>query len=137
MPSETVLTGKVVAGGLAASPMTSLQIEGGKPTTLLGPLEAELRRLGGATVWVSGAPAPNASFTVTRYEIVSVEGAKPVVGVVSARNAAVWLVGERDTVKLATVPTALAAKQGAKVWIVGRRSGAELAVQTYGVIKDP
>lgn len=137
MPSETVLTGKVVSGGLAASPATSLQIEGGKPTTLLGPLEPELRRLGGATVWVSGAPAPNASFTVTRYEIVLMDGAKPAVGVLSTRNGGVWLIGDRDTVKLATVPAELAAKPGAKVWIVGRRSGAELAVQTFGTIKEP
>jgi hypothetical protein len=137
MPSETVLTGKLVAGGLAANPVTSLSVEGGNPTTLLGPLEPELRRLGGATVWVSGAPAPNASFAVTRYEIVSMDGAKPVVGVVSVRNGGVWLIGDVNTVKLATVPAQLAAKAGAKVWIVGRRSGTELAVQSFGVIKEP
>jgi hypothetical protein len=140
MPSETVLTGRVVSGGLAGTPVTSLQIEGGKPTTLVGALEPELRRLGGATVWVAGAPAagaPNASFTVTRYEIVSVDGAKPSVGLVSARNGGVWLVGERDTLRLVAAPADLAAKAGAKVWIVGRRAGAELSVQSFGVIREP
>lgn len=140
LPSETVLTGKVVAGGLAAEPVTSLQIEGGKPTTMVGPLEPELRRLGGATVWVAGAPgaaAPNASFTVSRYEIVAIDGAKPMVGSLITRDGAAWLAAERDTVKLVSPPAQLRDKIGAKVWIVGRRNGGELTPQTFGVIRDP
>ena len=139
-PSETVLTGKLVAGGLAAQPVTSLQVEGGKPTTLVGPLEAELRRLGGATVWVAGAPGagtPNASFMVSRYEIVSIDGAKPMVGSLITRDGATWLAAERDTVKLVSPPAELRDKVGAKVWIVGRRTGAELVSQTFGVIREP
>ena len=139
-PSETVLTGKVVAGGVAAQPVTSLQVEGGKPTTLVGPLEQELRTLGGATVWVAGTPGagtPNASFAVTRYEIVSIDGAKPLVGSLVARDGGTWLAAERDTVKLASVPAALGGKAGAKVWIVGRRTGAELMPQTFGIIREP
>lgn len=138
-PSETVLTGKVVAGGLAASPVTSLQVEGGKPTSLLGPLEPELRRLGGAIVWVAGAPsgaAPNA-FTVSRYEIVSIDGVKPFVGRVASRDGATVLAMERDTVALVSAPASLAGKTGAKVWVVGRRSGNELTTQTYGIIREP
>jgi len=139
-PSETVLTGKVVAGGLAGAPETSLQIEGGKPTTLIGPLEPELRRLGGATVWVTGSPgsaAPNATFTVSRYEIVSIDGAKPLVGVVAVRDGATWLAAERDTVKLVEAAAELSAKVGAKAWVVGRRSGKDLVAQTYGIIREP
>lgn len=138
-PSETVLTGKVVAGGVAAAPVTTLQIEGGRPTALVGPLEPELRRLGGATVWVAGAPAtggPTPSFTVTRYEIVAIDGVRPVVGTLAVRDGTTWLAG-RDTIKLASVPAELRAKVGAKVWIAGRRSGAELVVQSYGVIREP
>lgn len=139
-PSETVLTGRVVAGGVAAQPVTSLQVEGGKPMLLVGPLEQELRTLGGATVWVAGTPgavAPNASFAVSRYEIVSIDGVKPLVGSLVARNGGTWLATERDTVKLALVPAALDGKTGAKVWIVGRRSGTELTPQTFGVIREP
>ena len=139
MPSETVITGKIVAGGLAAAPTTSLQIEGGKPTTLVGPLEPELRRLGGATVWVTGAPGagePNASFTVSRYEIVLIDGATPMVGTVTERNSSIWLETDRDTLQL-TAPAGLTAKVGAKVWVVGRRSGKTLATQAYGIIRDP
>ena len=136
-PSETVLTGKVVAGGLVGQPVTSLHVEGGKRTKLTGPLEPELRRLGSATIWVAGAPAPNASFAVSRYEIVSIDGAKPMVGSLVTRNGGTWLAAERDTVKLASVPVALAGKTGAKVWIVGRRAGAELTPQSFGVIREP
>jgi hypothetical protein len=140
MPSETVLTGKVGAVGLAVSPVTSLQIEGARATTLIGPLEPELRRLGGATVWVTGSPVsgpPNATFSVTRYGIVSIDGAKPLVGVVMPRDGTTWLATESDTVKLAKAPAELAAKSGAKVWVIGRRAGNELTTQTYGVIRDP
>jgi hypothetical protein len=140
MPSETVLIGKVVAGGLAATPTTSLQIEGGKPTTLVGALEPELRRLGGAMVSVAGAPGagtPNATFTVSRYEIVSIDGVKPLVGLVTARQGATWLAMAADTVKLLTAPAELTSKPGAKVWVIGRRNGREVTTQTYGIIREP
>ena len=139
-PSETVLTGKVAAVGLAMSPVTSLQVEGARSTTLVGSLEPELRRLGGATVWVAGDPVtgpPNATFNVTRYEILSIDGAKPLVGRVVTRDGAPWLATDRDTVRLGKAPAQLAAKAGAKVWVVGRRTGDELMTQTYGVIRDP
>ena len=139
-PSETVLTGKVAAVGLAVSPSTLLQVEGGRPTTLVGPLEPELRRLGGATVWVAGDPVtgpPNATFRVTRYDILSIDGAKPLVGRVVTRDGAPWLATDRDTVRLETAPAELAAQTGAKVWVIGRRTGAELTTQSYGVIRDP
>ena len=127
-------------GGVAADQKTMLQIEGGGPTTLTGPLEPELRRLIAATVWVAGAPgaaAPNATFTVSRYEIVSIDGAKPLVGVLASRDGATWLVAERDTVKLSPTTPEMRAKVGAKVWVVGRRSGAEMTPQSFGVIREP
>ena len=108
--------------------------------TLVGSLEPELRRLGGATVWVTGSPvsgAPNATFSVTRYGIVSIDGAKPIVGVVMTREGATWLATETDTVKLGKPPAELATKNGAKVWVVVRRSGDELTTQSYGVIREP
>jgi len=137
-PSETVLMGKVTAGGLASDPMTSLAIDGAKPAILLGPLEPELRRLGSATVSVAGAPAssPPGAFTVTRYEIISIDGARPLVGTLLDRASAQWLATERDTVRLTSVPADLTANAGSKVWIVGRRNGADLVVQTFGVIRE-
>jgi hypothetical protein len=117
-----------------------LQVEGSSPTTLTGPLEPELRRLNSATVWVAGAPgaaAPNATFAVSRYEIVSIDGAKPLVGVLTTRGDATWLVAERDTVKLSATTPEIRAKIGAKVWVVGRRAGADMTAQSFGVIREP
>jgi hypothetical protein len=125
---------------VAADPRTTLQVEGGRPTTLTGPLELELRRLNSATVWVAGAPgaaAPNATFAVSRYEIVSIDGAKPIVGTLASRDGAIWIVAGSDTVKLAPTTPEMRAKVGAKVWIVGRRAGAEMTPQSFGVIRDP
>jgi hypothetical protein len=138
-PSETVLTGKVSVGGLAGQQVTSLQVEGGKPARLVGPLEGELQRLNSATVWVAGAPVatPTNGFAVTRYDIVSIDGAKPLVGVTISRAGAVWLATATDTVQLTTAPSDLTRTVGAKVWVVGRRTGAELTVQTHGIIRDP
>jgi hypothetical protein len=139
-PSETVLTGKVGAVGLAISPVTSLEVAGARALTLIGPMEPELRRLGSATVWVAGSPVsgpPNATFSVTRYGIVSIDGAKPLVGLVMTRDGATWLATESDTVKLGNAPAELAAKSGAKVWVIGRRTGNELATQSFGLIRDP
>jgi len=139
-PSETVLTGKIVSAGVAPDPRTVLQVEGGGATTLTGPPESELRRLGGAVVWVAGSPVsstPRATFAVTRYEIVSIDGVKPLVGQLALRDGATWLAADRDTVKLVSAPAELTAKVGAKVWVVGRRSANELTPQTYGVIREP
>jgi len=136
-PSETVLTGRLVVGGLASDQKTMLHVDGGTPTTLTGPLEPELKRLNAATVWVAGAPGSGSSFLVSRYDIVSIDGSKPAVGVLTSRDGATWLVTERDTVKLSAATPELRAKVGAKVWIVGRRTGAELTPHSFGVIREP
>ena len=138
-PSETVLTGKVSVGGLAGQQVTSLQIAGAKPARLLGPLEPELQRLNTATVWVAGAPvaSPAGGFTVTRYDVVSIDGEKPFVGVTMNRAGAVWLATGADTLKLSTSPSDLTTKVGAKVWVIGRRTGSDLTVQTHGIVKEP
>jgi hypothetical protein len=134
-----VLTRTVSVGGLAGQQVTSLQVEGGKPARLVGPLEPELQRLNSATVWVAGAPvaSPPNGFTVTRYDVVSIDGAKPLVGVLVNRAGGVWLATAADTVKLTAAPSDLTSKVGAKAWIVGRRNGAELTVQTFGIIREP
>jgi len=133
------MVGRITTGGLAAEPVTSIQVEGRAAVTLLGPLEPELRRLNGATVSVAGAPAAGGrggAFTVSRYDIVAIDGARPSVGTIVARGNETLLVAN-DTVRLAGAPADLRSKAGAKVWIVGRRAGADLTVQSYGVIREP
>jgi hypothetical protein len=134
------MTGTVAVSGVAAEQVTSLRVEGASPVTLVGPLEAELRTLGGATIWAAGAPGPgkpNATFRVSRYDVVSIGGVRPLVGTVAAGANGPMLVSERDTVRLVAAPAQLTAKTGAKVWVVGRRTGNDLTPQTYGIIREP
>ena len=138
-PSETVLTGRISVGGLAGQQITTLQVDGGKPARLVGSLEAELQRLNTATVWVAGGPvaSPANGFSVTRYDVLAIDGAKPLVGVTANRAGAVWLLTGADSVKLSAAASDLTTKVGAKVWVVGRRTGADMTVQTFGIIRDP
>jgi len=129
--------GKVVITG--SEPTTSVQLVGSDGSVeLVGDLEPELRRLAGATLAVHGSlegQPPARRLDVESYEITEIDGEPPSTGVLQSRDGYLWLAG-RDTLKVVGAPEALQAKAGAKVWIVGARSGSELAVQSYGVIRE-
>ncbi len=129
--------GKVVITG--SEPATSVQLVGTEGNLeLVGDLEPELRRLAGATLAVQGSlqgQRPVRRLEVENYEIREIDGEAPSTGVLQSRDGELWLAG-RDTLKLVDAPEALQAKAGAKVWIVGTRSGSELAVRSYGVIRE-
>ncbi len=106
---------------------------------LVGPLEGELRRLGGATVRVRGQPVGEATrgrLEVRSYQVLSIDGQVPVVGILTLRGGEPWVLGA-DTVRLEGGPPELRALGGAKVWVVGPRRGAALEVQSYGVLAAP
>ncbi len=109
---------------------------------LTGPAAAELRRLSGATARVRGTPQnnpaalPPRAIAVRDYEILQVDGQRPVVGILVSRNDRLWLAG-RDTVELVGVTADLAQRLGAKLWIVGVREGGQLRVKSFGVIREP
>jgi hypothetical protein len=109
---------------------------------LTGPLVGELRRLSGATLRVIGtprnnsAPLPPRAVLVDDYEVLEVDGQRPLVGTVLSRDGHVWLAG-RDTVELVAATPDLAARSGAKVFVLGEREGDRLRVKSYGVIRDP
>lgn len=142
-PGDTTVQGVVRAVG--AVPTAQIVIQSGTGTAatgvgVVGPLRAELGHLVGAEVQVWGPPVSNQpppparAVEVARYEIVSVSGRNPYVGILERRGDEMWLNSEK-IVKLAIVPPELAAANGAKVWIVGSMMGGELAVESYGVIK--
>lgn len=101
-----------------------------------GAPRSELVQLTGAVVRVTGRPTANAQGTppravlVTSYEIVTVNGAVPVVGVLEERGAALWLGGQR----LFPVPEELKRAVGAKVWVLGQLGPDGLVVTAYGTI---
>lgn len=136
--AEEVLTGRVVSTGTVQAPMTVLQLEKGGPVGLIGDMEPELQRLAGATVRVTGTPSdrfPGGGLEVRSYEVLSIDGTEPHVGVLIERDGAFWL-ADSDTLRLEAVPAELQGRTGAKIWVIGRRGGDAIQIQSYGVIRD-
>ena len=130
-------TGPVTSTGTEGMRMVNLRAEDGSSVGLVGDLAAELARLSGAVVTVRGneAPAPaDRGLEVTEYEVVSVNGETPGVGVLERRDGAYWL-GSDPGVRLMGVPDALAQAVGAKVWVTGSSGADGVTVQSYGIIR--
>jgi hypothetical protein len=133
------LSGKVFVTGNDPATTVTLVLGRGAGVILLGKFERELRRLSGSTVRVRGTnrgESPPGGFEVEGYTVLEVDGEVPEIGIVREDKGALWLLG-RDTVELASPPKAFGQQAGAKVWIVGRRTGGKLAVQSYGIIREP
>ena len=117
--------------------MVNLRTDDGTSVGLVGELEAELARLSGAVVSVRGtdAPAPaDRGLEVTDYEVVSINGELPSVGVLERRGEEYWLGGDPG-VHLMGIPDALTQAVGAKVWVTGPSSADGVTVQSYGIIR--
>ena len=130
-------TGPVTSTGTEGMRMVNLRADDGSSVGLVGDLAAELARLSGAVVTVRGneAPAPaDRGLEVTEYEVVSVNGETPSVGVLERRDGAYWL-GSDPGVRLMGVPDALAQAVGAKVWVTGSSGADGVTVQSYGIIR--
>ena len=133
------LTGRILITGTAQIEFVTLQIDGGGAVNLSGVLRPELERLSGAVVSVQGsrtAAGPLEGFEATAYEVTSIDGQRPSVGILQERDGGFTIAG-LETVRLAGVPDALRRQVGAKVWVVGRQTGSGLLVQSYGVIREP
>ena len=131
------LRGTLFVTGSEPATNLTLRREDGTGVTLVGDPTDELRRLSGATVAVYGTrtSAARASvFAVRRYDVLSIDGQRPSVGILLVRDGAIWLAAA-DTVQLAAAPDALRTQAGAKVWIVGRQTDRGLEVQSYGVLR--
>jgi hypothetical protein len=106
---------------------------------LVGPLLGELRNLAGITVRVEGRlgfGSPRPRCEVSAYELLLVDGQRPWVGVLAARERGTWLVGS-ETIRLLTPPPDLVSAVDAKVWVLGRRAADGLVVLSYGIIAQP
>lgn len=133
------LTGQVLLTGTAQMEFVTLQIDAGGAVNLSGALLPELRRLSGAMVSVQGsrtAASPLERFETTAYEVTSIDGQRPSVGILQERDGGFALAGE-ETVRLSGVTDPLRRQVGAKVWVVGRQTDSGLQVQSYGVISEP
>ncbi len=65
------------------------------------------------------------SLNVKSYEILAIDDERPHVGILVARDGALWLASS-DTVQLAAAPNDLQSEAGAKVWIIGQSTGRRL-----------
>jgi hypothetical protein len=136
--SLTEVKGRVVNGGTDRFPMTSLLSDDGSATRLGGTLLGELQALSGAELSVRGVQSSGGaerSLDVREYEVLAIDGQRPHVGIVLARDGELWLASS-DTLRLIPALDALRQSAGAKVWVVGTSDAAagELRVQSYGVI---
>jgi len=132
------LTGQVLVTGTAQIEFLTLQIDGGGAVNLSGVLLPELRRLTGTVVSVQGsriAATPFEGFEVTAYEVMSINGQRPSVGILQELDGGFTITGV-DPVRLSGVPETLRRQVGAKVWVVGRPTDSGLQVQSYGVIRE-
>ncbi len=143
------LHGVVFLTGTEPTVIVALLGDDASSVTLAGLLRDELRRLSGATVQLSGTrlgEGPMARFDVEGYEVLEIDGEKPVVGILHARGDQFSL-GEEEAVgamhaspvhvRLSVVPDRFRQFLGAKMWVIGPRAAAGLRVQSYGVIRDP
>lgn len=132
--------GRIMVTGSEPTVMVSLAIEGESAVNLTGQLVPEIRRLSGAMVEVHGTRAGTGlmgRFEVAAYEVVEIDGLKPVVGMLRESGGAYGIASAEEETMLAEVPHEMSGLVGAKVWVTGVWEGEVLHVQSYGVIREP
>ena len=138
---DTVALGVVRIWGANPLPVFVLAAPppGGPAVALQGALRDELGALVGLEVRVRGravghAPSPPArAVLVSSYEIVSVAGREPLVGILRGDGSEVTL----GATRLVGAPDELRTAVGAKVWVLGTTRDGALAVESYGIIRRP
>ena len=128
------LVGEIMLTGSAPAIQVTLVSENSS-VDLVGEWRSELENLTGAEVAVRGKPTglPR-EFQVSSYEIRSIQGKRPLVGILAERDGDLWLDGN-ESVRLVSAPAMLRSQLGAKVWVLGRRMEGGVHPQTYGVIR--
>lgn len=138
VPGPEVVRGVVRQVGNLPFARTVVQGEEGA-AVVVGPYEPEVRRLVGATVRVTGEPVEGGglgpALRVTSYEIESVDGARPAVGILRREGGEWRLEGAGGAVlPLPAVPPGLAEAAGGRVWVLTDAGG---TVYRYGVLRPP
>lgn len=140
---DTTVTGVVRAVG--AVPLTQTVVQTGSgDVALVGPLKDELAQVLGAEVRVWGKPvanappAPSRAVEVSAYEVVQLNGQRPVVGRLVEREDSHFIeVSRTEIVRLAALPRELTTLVGRRVWVFGERGPNGLRVQVFGEVRPP
>lgn len=125
---------------IGAYPFERTVVEGddGESVQIAGAYDGEVARLSGARVRVTGSPGtgelPGPALDATSYEILSVDGDRPVVGVLASDDGGHLLRGSGGREhRLSAVSEGLAGLEGALVWVVlDERNG----VARYGLLRE-
>lgn len=122
------------------APLARTIVEGEEGVVIAGPYEPEIRRLVGAEVRVTGRLAtegefPGPTLEATSYEITSVDGERPLLGMLERDEEGFYLeVRGRHAARLASVSDELARRTGSLIWVI---LDANDGVARYGVLRDP
>jgi len=134
-PAEATARGTVRRLGSEGSVRTVVQ--GDHAVVVVGDYEAELARIAGAEVWVSGTRADSPygpALAVTEYRILSVDGEVPVVGILAEDELGFLIRLDDGGIVRVDVGDRLATLIGAKIWAVLGRD--QVTVTRYGILRD-
>ena len=126
--------GTAAVVGTAMDSRVVVRPRGGGPTvTLLGDKAADVKRVSGADVWVTGSRDSGGRMTVRRFVVRTVDGAPALDGMLSERGGRLVLVTDDGKEHVITSPPdALRQQAGSRVWITGSlATGAVI----FGVIR--
>lgn len=138
LPSTLVRhTGRVVVSAGEGLTTTALSADDGSTVPIAGELLPEIQQLSGALLTVEGIPAGGSgqALYARRYEVLDVNGERPVVGVLIRVAEGHALVFESRVLVLSDVSERLAEMVGFKVWVTGPTAGDRLRVRSFGVIR--
>ena len=112
--------------------------DGDEGVFVAGELESEIARLAGAEVRATGAftegGQPGRYIDASSYEIVSIDGAVPAVGILNESDGAYYLdLFSGESYPLKTIPPELQTSVGAKLWVITGEVG---QVQGYGILRE-
>ena len=131
------LEGRVRRVGSQPFSRTVIESDDGDATLVVGPFAPEIGRLAGARVRVTGHFEPGEvlgpTLAASSYEIVSVDGDRPIVGTLGSDEDGFFLKSRGQVFRLSVVSDRLAARSGVFLWVV--LDGNE-GVARYGILRD-
>ena len=121
------------------SPFTRTIVVGDDTVAVAGRYEAEITRLVGARVRITGrigkGEGMGKEMEATSYEILDVDGVRPLVGILERVDSSFVLrSADGDETRLLGVSERLAAVAGGRVWVVLTEAG---VVNRYGILREP
>ena len=142
-PAQVGKAGPDTVSGLVRQvgnfPFTRTIVVGDDTVAVTGSYEAEITRLAGAQVRITGrigeGEGMGKEMDATSYEILDVDGIRPQVGMLERVDSGYVLrSADGDETRLLGVSERLAAAAGGRVWVVLSEAG---VVTRYGILREP